>query len=108
VKKSIISLLGVNSKWVVVQNPNVQLDPPDCKLLFYKNSSLEFCFSESVMLFGQEQGKALHIIEALFEKVAQMEKLENEIDRVYKWDEYEKLENRFKLPNQVIEFKVKE
>jgi hypothetical protein len=60
------------------------------------------------MIYAHEQGIALHIIEAVFDKVPQMDKLETEIDRVYKWDDYEKLENKFKLLNQIIEFRVKE
>jgi hypothetical protein len=37
-----------------------------------------------------------------------MDKFETEIDRLYKWDDYEKLENRFKLQNHIIEFRVKD
>jgi hypothetical protein len=54
-KQFIINCMGLNSVWVV-HTPEFQLDPPQSKLLYYKNSSVCFsnyeCYGEMGLKMG--------------------------------------------------------
>ncbi|XP_064413158.1 quinone oxidoreductase-like protein 1 isoform X2 [Latimeria chalumnae] len=73
-KHDIITLLAVGSHWVTTEE-NLQLDPPDSCSLFLKGATVAFLNDEVWNLSSMLQGKYLHILKDV------MEKLSNEIFR---------------------------
>ena len=67
-KKQILSSLSLGGRWVTSQD-NLQLDPPDTHTLFMKGASLSFLFSDIWSLSGFSQGKYLHILNSLMNKL---------------------------------------
>ncbi|KAM6956651.1 quinone oxidoreductase-like protein 1 [Aplochiton taeniatus] len=68
-KHDIISLLGVGGHWVTSQ-ADLQLDPPDCRLLQLKAASLSFLHMEVWGGSSARQGRFLHILKDLVEKLS--------------------------------------
>lgn len=68
-KHDIISLLGVGGHWVTSQT-DLQLDPPDCRLLRLKAASLSFLSMEVWGASSARQGRFLHILKDLLEKLS--------------------------------------
>ncbi|KAM7385236.1 hypothetical protein PAMP_001329 [Pampus punctatissimus] len=59
-KHDIISVLGVGGHWVT-SHQDLQLDPPDCKLLYLKSASLSFLNPEVWTASSAQQGRYLHL-----------------------------------------------
>ncbi|KAM7408298.1 hypothetical protein PAMA_002146 [Pampus argenteus] len=60
-KHDIISVLGVGGHWVT-SHQDLQLDPPDCRLLYLKSASLSFLNPEVWMASSAQQGRYLRIL----------------------------------------------
>lgn len=67
-KNQILASLSLGGRWVTSQD-NFQLDPPDTHTLFMKGASLSFLFSDIWSLSGFSQGKYLHILNSLMNKL---------------------------------------
>ncbi|XP_075053306.1 quinone oxidoreductase-like protein 1 [Mixophyes fleayi] len=68
-KHDIITLLSVGSHWVT-REKNLQLDPPDSNSLFLKGASISFLNEEIWNLSNAQQGKYLHILKDVMDKLA--------------------------------------
>ncbi|XP_078699068.1 quinone oxidoreductase-like protein 1 [Branchiostoma floridae x Branchiostoma belcheri] len=68
-KHELLSCLGMGGRWVTCQ-PDLQLDPPDSSLLYLKGASLSFLFTDVWTLASSQQGRFLHILKDVMEKVA--------------------------------------
>lgn len=68
-KHDIISVLGVGGHWVT-SHKNLQLDPPDCRLLFLKSASMTFLNHEVWTASSSQQGRYLHILKDIVEKMS--------------------------------------
>ncbi|XP_074531532.1 quinone oxidoreductase-like protein 1 isoform X2 [Halichoeres trimaculatus] len=68
-KHDIISVLGVGGHWVT-SHKNLQLDPPDCRLLFLKSASVTFSNHEVWTASSSQQGRYLHILKDIVEKMS--------------------------------------
>lgn len=68
-KHDIISVLGVGGHWVT-SHKNLQLDPPDCRLLFLKSASVTFLNPEVWTASTAQQGRYLHILKDIVEKMS--------------------------------------
>ncbi|XP_017554505.1 quinone oxidoreductase-like protein 1 isoform X1 [Pygocentrus nattereri] len=68
-KHDIISLLGVGGHWVTTED-NLQLDPPDSRNLFLKAASVSFLNEEVWEASRARQGRYLHIMKDVVEKLA--------------------------------------
>ncbi|XP_047208513.1 quinone oxidoreductase-like protein 1 isoform X2 [Girardinichthys multiradiatus] len=68
-KHDIISVLGVGGHWVT-SHKNLQLDPPDCRLLYLKSASVSFLNPEVWTASSAQQGRYLHILKDIVEKMA--------------------------------------
>ncbi|KAM7408297.1 hypothetical protein PAMA_002146 [Pampus argenteus] len=68
-KHDIISVLGVGGHWVT-SHQDLQLDPPDCRLLYLKSASLSFLNPEVWMASSAQQGRYLHILKDIVEKMS--------------------------------------
>lgn len=68
-KHDIITLLGVGGHWVTSEE-NLQLDPPDCRSLFLKAASLSFLNQEMWTASRARQGRYLHIMKDIVEKLS--------------------------------------
>ncbi|XP_026865952.2 quinone oxidoreductase-like protein 1 isoform X1 [Electrophorus electricus] len=68
-KHDIITLLGVGSHWVTTED-NLQLDPPDSHVLFLKAASVSFLNEEVWELSRSRQGRYLHIMKDVVEKLS--------------------------------------
>ncbi|XP_078264920.1 quinone oxidoreductase-like protein 1 isoform X3 [Rhinoraja longicauda] len=68
-KHDILSLLAVAGHWVTTEE-NLQLDPPDSRLLFRKGASISFLNEEVWQLSYMQQGKYLHILKDVMEKLS--------------------------------------
>ncbi|XP_053561932.1 quinone oxidoreductase-like protein 1 [Bombina bombina] len=68
-KHDIITLLSIGSHWVT-REENLQLDPPDSHLLFLKGASISFLNDEMWNLSNAQQGKYLHILKDVMEKLS--------------------------------------
>lgn len=73
-KHDIISCLAVAGSWITSLQ-DLQLDPPDSQMLYLKGASLSFLFEHSWVLSRGQQGRYLHILSDI------MEKLENSVIR---------------------------
>ncbi|XP_018516360.1 quinone oxidoreductase-like protein 1 isoform X2 [Lates calcarifer] len=68
-KHDIISVLGVGGHWVT-SHQDLQLDPPDCRLLFLKSASVSFLNPEIWTASSAQQGRYLHILKDIVEKMS--------------------------------------
>ncbi|XP_043992593.1 quinone oxidoreductase-like protein 1 isoform X1 [Gambusia affinis] len=68
-KHDIISVLGVGGHWVT-SHKNLQLDPPDCRLLHLKSASVSFLNPEVWTTSSAQQGRYLHILKDIVEKMS--------------------------------------
>ncbi|XP_034250727.1 quinone oxidoreductase-like protein 1 [Thrips palmi] len=67
-KHDIISCLAVGGRWVTCE-PNLQLDPPNSKLLFLRCASVGFLCEQAWMLSHAQQGRYQHILMDIMRKV---------------------------------------
>lgn len=67
-KHDIISCLSVGGRWVTCE-PNLQLDPPNSKLLFLRCASVGFLCEQAWMLSHAQQGRYQHILMDIMRKV---------------------------------------
>ncbi|KAJ9597215.1 hypothetical protein L9F63_011937 [Diploptera punctata] len=67
-KHDIISCLSVGGRWVT-SKANLQLDPPNSRLMYLRCASLGFLFEQAWMLSSAQQGKYQHILMDIMEKV---------------------------------------
>ncbi|XP_070696725.1 quinone oxidoreductase-like protein 1 isoform X2 [Pempheris klunzingeri] len=68
-KHDIISVLGVGGHWVT-SHKDLQLDPPDCRLLYLKSASVTFLNPEVWTASSAQQGRFLHILKDMMEKMS--------------------------------------
>ncbi|XP_060715897.1 quinone oxidoreductase-like protein 1 isoform X2 [Tachysurus vachellii] len=68
-KHDIISLLAVGGHWVTIED-NLQLDPPDSRSLFLKAASISFLNEEVWEASRARQGRYLHIMKDVVEKLS--------------------------------------
>uniref|UniRef100_A0A3Q0SB89 Crystallin, zeta (quinone reductase)-like 1 n=1 Tax=Amphilophus citrinellus TaxID=61819 RepID=A0A3Q0SB89_AMPCI len=68
-KHDIISVLGVGGHWVT-SHQNLQLDPPDCRLLHLKSACVSFLNPEVWTASSSQQGRYLHILKDIVEKIS--------------------------------------
>ncbi|XP_077976859.1 quinone oxidoreductase-like protein 1 isoform X2 [Glandiceps talaboti] len=68
-KHELIMSLAVGGRWITSQH-NLQLDPPDSKVLYLKGASLSFLFESFWTLSAGQQGRYLHILKDIINKVA--------------------------------------
>ncbi|XP_070569120.1 quinone oxidoreductase-like protein 1 isoform X1 [Ptychodera flava] len=68
-KHELVMSLAVGGRWVTSQH-NLQLDPPESQVLFYKAASLSFLFYSFWTLSSGQQGRYLHILKDIVNKVA--------------------------------------
>ncbi|XP_041866797.1 quinone oxidoreductase-like protein 1 isoform X2 [Melanotaenia boesemani] len=68
-KHDIISILGVGGHWVT-SHQDLQLDPPDCRLLHLKSASVSFLNPEVWTASSAQQGRYLHILKDIVEKMS--------------------------------------
>lgn len=68
-KHDIISVLGVGGHWVT-SHQDLQLDPPDCRLMFLKSASVSFLNNEIWTASSAQQGRYLHILKDIVEKMS--------------------------------------
>ncbi|XP_023652234.1 quinone oxidoreductase-like protein 1 isoform X2 [Paramormyrops kingsleyae] len=68
-KHDVISLLGVGGHWVTTER-NLQLDPPDSRSLFLRGASVSFLNEEVWGASRARQGRYLHILRDMVEKLA--------------------------------------
>ncbi|KAE8280815.1 Quinone oxidoreductase-like protein 1 [Larimichthys crocea] len=68
-KHDIISVLGVGGHWVT-SHKDLQLDPPDCRLLYLKSASVTFLNDEVWTASSSQQGRYLHILKDIVEKMS--------------------------------------
>ncbi|KAM8739164.1 quinone oxidoreductase-like protein 1 isoform 2-T2 [Acanthopagrus schlegelii] len=68
-KHDIISVLGVGGHWVT-SHKDLQLDPPDCRLLHLKSASLTFLNPEVWTASSSQQGRYLHILKDIVDKMS--------------------------------------
>jgi len=72
-QNQILQILAPNGFWGT--SKNIQLDPPQSKILTLKGASLVFLFRHSWTLFNTQQGRLLHILQELM-SLAETHKLE--------------------------------
>uniref|UniRef100_A0A8C7YC64 Crystallin, zeta (quinone reductase)-like 1 n=1 Tax=Oryzias sinensis TaxID=183150 RepID=A0A8C7YC64_9TELE len=68
-KHDIISMLSAGGTWVT-SHQDLQLDPPDCRLLFLKSASVSFLNPEVWTTSSAQQGRYLHILKDVIEKMS--------------------------------------
>ncbi|XP_061693291.1 quinone oxidoreductase-like protein 1 isoform X2 [Syngnathoides biaculeatus] len=68
-KHDIISVLAVGGHWVTSQQ-DLQLDPPDSRLMFLKSASVSFLNSQVWLASSSQQGRYLHILRDIVEKMS--------------------------------------
>ncbi|KAL4657011.1 quinone oxidoreductase-like protein 1 isoform X1 [Arapaima gigas] len=68
-KHDLISVLGVGGHWVTTEH-NLQLDPPDSHSLFLRGASLSFLNEDVWVASGSNQGKYLHILRDVVDKLS--------------------------------------
>eukprot|EP01006_Ploeotia_vitrea_P015784 TRINITY_DN46106_c0_g1_i2.p2 TRINITY_DN46106_c0_g1~~TRINITY_DN46106_c0_g1_i2.p2 ORF type:complete len:373 (-),score=188.99 TRINITY_DN46106_c0_g1_i2:26-1144(-) len=68
-KSEIVSCLGVHGTWISC-DPALQLDPPDSRQLFLRGASLAFLFPQCWLLAPRKQGRFMHIMKDMLEKVS--------------------------------------
>ncbi|KAM3605851.1 uncharacterized protein V6R79_006074 [Siganus canaliculatus] len=68
-KHDILSVLAVGGQWVT-SHKELQLDPPDCRILHLKSASVTFLNHEFWTVSSAQQGRYLHILKDIVEKMA--------------------------------------
>ncbi|KAM4606956.1 quinone oxidoreductase-like protein 1 [Polymixia lowei] len=68
-KHDIISVLGVGGHWVT-SHQDLQLDPPDSRLLHLKSACVSFLNAEVWTASSAQQGRYLHILKDIVEKLS--------------------------------------
>ncbi|XP_051561274.1 quinone oxidoreductase-like protein 1 isoform X3 [Myxocyprinus asiaticus] len=68
-KHDLITLLAVGGHWVTTEQ-NLQLDPPDSHILFLKAASVSFLNEEVWAASRAKQGRYLHIMKDVVEKLS--------------------------------------
>ncbi|XP_037127133.1 quinone oxidoreductase-like protein 1 [Syngnathus acus] len=68
-KHDIISMLAVGGHWVTSQQ-DLQLDPPDTRLMFLKSASVSFLNPHVWLASSFQQGRHLHILKDIMEKMS--------------------------------------
>ncbi|XP_065151485.1 quinone oxidoreductase-like protein 1 [Paramisgurnus dabryanus] len=68
-KHDIITLLSVGGHWVTTEQ-NLQMDPPDSHIMFMKAASLSFLNEEVWTASRSKQGRYLHIMKDVVEKLS--------------------------------------
>ncbi|XP_003963944.2 quinone oxidoreductase-like protein 1 [Takifugu rubripes] len=68
-KHDIISALAVGGHWVT-SHKDLQLDPPDSRLLFLRSASVSFLNHEVWTASSAQQGRYLHILRDIMEKLS--------------------------------------
>lgn len=68
-KHEVISALAVGGRWITSKE-NLQLDPPNSRTLYLKCASVGFLFEQAWSLSSTQQGRYLHILMDIMEKVA--------------------------------------
>ncbi|XP_028410119.1 quinone oxidoreductase-like protein 1 isoform X2 [Dendronephthya gigantea] len=67
-KHELVSCLAVGGRWITTQS-DLQLDPPHSKMLYMKGASLSFLFKDVWTLSKGQQGRFLHILTEVLDKV---------------------------------------
>ncbi|KAL6080396.1 Alcohol dehydrogenase GroES-like domain [Balamuthia mandrillaris] len=67
----LVRCLAVHGRWVA--SSYLQLDPPTTRLLYLRGASLSFLFEQTWLLSPLQQGRYLHILEELLEKIRKEE-----------------------------------
>ncbi|EEC14124.1 quinone oxidoreductase, putative [Ixodes scapularis] len=68
-KHDIVSCLAVGGRWITSKS-DLQLDPPHSQMMFMKCASLGFLFEHAWTLSSTQQGRYLHILMDIMEKVS--------------------------------------
>ncbi|GLH01212.1 Quinone oxidoreductase-like protein 1 [Gryllus bimaculatus] len=68
-KHDVISCLAVGGRWVT-SRADMQLDPPNSRLLYLRCATLGFLFEQAWMMSNAQQGRYQHILMDIMEKVA--------------------------------------
>ncbi|CAN7988777.1 unnamed protein product [Ixodes hexagonus] len=68
-KHDIVSCLAVGGRWITSKS-DLQLDPPHSEIMFMKCASLGFLFEHAWTLSSTQQGRYLHILMDIMEKVS--------------------------------------
>ncbi|XP_013788492.1 quinone oxidoreductase-like protein 1 [Limulus polyphemus] len=68
-KREILSALAVGGRWVTCKD-DLQLDPPNSRILYLKCASVSFLFEQAWTLSSTQQGRYMHILMDIMEKVA--------------------------------------
>lgn len=68
-KHEILCVLAVGGHWITTM-ANLQLDPPDSHLLYLKGGTVSFLNDEVWSLSNVQQGKYLHILKDVMEKLS--------------------------------------
>jgi len=69
--RELIKCLGVHSHWIT--SSYLQLDPYDSRQLFLKGASISFLFEHAWLLSPSQQGRLLHILADLMQKLTAKE-----------------------------------
>ncbi|XP_037281484.2 quinone oxidoreductase-like protein 1 isoform X1 [Rhipicephalus microplus] len=68
-KHDIVSCLAVGGRWITSKS-DLQLDPPHSQMMFMKCASIGFLFEQAWILSSTQQGRYLHILMDIMEKVS--------------------------------------
>ncbi|XP_058952124.2 quinone oxidoreductase-like protein 1 [Pocillopora verrucosa] len=68
-KHDVISCLGVAGRWIT-SHQDLQLDPPDSQMLYLKGAAISFLFEHSWTLSKGQQGRYLHILQDIMDKLS--------------------------------------
>lgn len=68
-KHDVICCLAVAGRWITSLQ-DLQLDPPDSQMLYLKGASVSFLFEHSWVLSRGQQGRYLHILSDIMEKLS--------------------------------------
>jgi NADPH:quinone reductase-like Zn-dependent oxidoreductase len=67
-KSELIRCLAVHGRWTTTSS-DIQLDPPESKILYMKNATISYLFEHSWILANAQQGRYLHILKEVLEKL---------------------------------------
>lgn len=68
-KHDIVSCLAVGGRWITSKS-DLQLDPPHSQMMFMRCASVGFLFEQAWILSSTQQGRYLHILMDIMEKVS--------------------------------------
>jgi len=71
-RHELIRCLAPLGRWAT-SSAQLQLDPPDSRLMLLKGASLSFVCEQAWLLAGSQQGRLLHILSDLMDKVSKEE-----------------------------------